>query len=205
MTVRGGRSGRIGSGGRARSRRSIRRRSALSRRGTRRSPTRPAPTCTGVEEGTPEAALRCSDHPADPSEFVGDFAALDADELGPQGFGDRAASAIADDEAAPGRLDLADRGDDGGRAAGKGLAQPPACGVAPPRVVAVALYAHGLAIAPGERDDRIPGDARQNGAAERRRQHRAVVEDEEDVHAAELFDPAAFGGVEKDDLVAAVP
>ena len=37
------------------------------------------------------------------------------------------------------------------------------------------------------------------------RRHRAVVEDEEDVHAAELLDPPAFGGVEEDDLVAAVP
>ena len=59
--------------------------------------------------------------------------------------------------------------------------------------------------AAGEGQDRIAGDARQNGAAERRGQHRAVVEDEEHVHAAELLDPAPFGGVEKDDLVAAVP
>ena len=33
---------------------------------------------------------------------------------------------------------------------------------------------------------------------------RAVVEHEEDVHAAEFLDPLALGGVEEDDLVAAV-
>ena len=57
---------------------------------------------------------------------------------------------------------------------------------------------------PGEGEDRVAGDAGQDGAAERRGQHRAVVEHEEDVHAAELLDPAPFGGVEEDDLVAAV-
>ena len=35
--------------------------------------------------------------------------------------------------------------------------------------------------------------------------HRAVVEHEEDVHAAQFLDPAALDRVEEHDLVAAVP
>ena len=50
----------------------------------------------------------------------------------------------------------------------------------------------------------VAGDAGQDRAAQRRRRHRAVVEDEEDVHAAEFFDPAMLGGVEEHDLIAAV-
>ena len=57
-------------------------------------------------------------------------------------FGDRAAAAVADDEAAVGGPDLADRGDDRGRAAGEGLAQPAARRVGAPLIVAVALLAH---------------------------------------------------------------
>ena len=72
-------------------------------------------------------------------------------------LGDRAAAAVADDEAAVGGLDFADRGHDGRRAAGEGLADPAARRIRPPRVIAVALLAHGPALAPGERDDRIRG------------------------------------------------
>ena len=49
----------------------------------------------------------------------------------------------------------------------------------------------------------VAGDAGQD-RAERRRRERAVVEHEEDVHAAELLDVAALDGIEEDDLIAAV-
>src|SRR5205085_1278046 len=67
----------------------------------------------------------------------------------------------------------------------------------------VALLPDRTAFAAGERDDRIPGDARQD-RAEGRCRHRAIVEDEEDVHAAELLDPAMLGSVEEHDLIAAL-
>ena len=56
----------------------------------------------------------------------------------------------------------------------------------------------------GQRDDRVAGDAGQDRAGQRRRDQRAVVVDEEDVHAAELVDVPALHRVEEDHLVAAV-
>ena len=67
----------------------------------------------------------------------------------------------------------------------------------------VELLAHARAGIAGQRDHRIAGDARQD-RAERRRQQRAVVEHEEDVHAAEFLDLAALDRVEEHDLVAAM-
>src|SRR3546814_13860521 len=64
----------------------------------------------------------------------------------------------------------------------------------------VALLAHRQAGIARQGDDCIAGDARQDGAGQRRRDDAAVVEDEEHVHTAQFLDPAVLGGVEKDDL-----
>src|SRR5262249_43544240 len=56
----------------------------------------------------------------------------------------------------------------------------------------------------GEPDERVAGDAGQDRAGQRRRDHRVVVHHEEDVHAAELIHVTSLHGVEEDDLVAAV-
>src|ERR1019366_10753913 len=52
--------------------------------------------------------------------------------------------------------------------------------------------------------DRIAGHALEDRAGPRWRHQSSVVEDEVDVHAAELFDPALLDRVEENDLVAPV-
>src|ERR1051325_11451770 len=114
-----------------------------------------------------------------PAFAVGDIAALDADELGLECGGDRAAVAVADQDVTARALDLADCRDNRGGAAGESLAQLAARGVGAPLLDAVALFAHRAAFFAGKRDDRIPRDAGKNRAAQRRRDERAVVEHEE--------------------------
>src|SRR6202035_1381116 len=79
-----------------------------------------------------------------------------------------------------------------------------ACRIFAPLLNAVALLANVTAFATGERDDRIPGDARQDRAAQRWRGQGTVVEHEEDVHAAKFLDPAMLRRIEEHDLIAAV-
>ena len=134
---------------------------------------------------------------------VGRAAVLDVDQLLAQPHRDRARGAAVDGEIAARGTNLADWRDDGRRAAGEGLFQLAAGCVGAPLVDRIGLLAHARAGFLGERDDRIPCDARQDGA-ERRRQQRTVVEHEEHVHAAELLDIAALDRVEEHDLIAAM-
>jgi hypothetical protein len=56
----------------------------------------------------------------------------------------------------------------------------------------------------GQLEDRGPRDALEDRAGELGGDERAVGVDEEEVHPAELLDPASLDGVEEDHLVAAV-
>jgi len=80
----------------------------------------------------------------------------------------------------------------------------PAGGILAPFAENVRLLANRDAFALRHGDDRGARDAGQDRAADRWRLHRAVVEHEEDVHAAELLDPAPLDGVDKHHLLAAV-
>src|ERR1700682_6066049 len=140
---------------------------------------------------------------SDPVVRVGRAAVLDVDKLLAQPHGDGAGSTAADEKIAARRTHLADRRDDGRRAAGERLFQLAAGGIGAPLVDRVGLLAHARARILRQRDDRIAGDAGQDGA-ERRRRERTVVEHEEDVHAAEFLDVAALDRIEENDLIAAV-
>src|SRR5258708_39280763 len=139
----------------------------------------------------------------DPVVRVGRATVLDVDQLFAQPHGDGASRAAADEKIAARGTHLADRRDDGRRAAGEGLFQLSAGGLGAPLVDRVGLLAHPRAGILRERDDRIAGDARQD-RAERRRRERTVVEHEEDIHAAEFLDVAALDRIEENDLIAAV-
>src|SRR6202171_6438483 len=147
--------------------------------------------------------LRRSQDLFDPVVRVGRAAVLDVDQLLAQPHRDGAGRAAADEKIAARGTHLADRRDDGRRAAGEGLFQLSAGGISAPLVDRVGLLAHARAGILRERDDRIAGDARQDGA-ERRRRERTVVEHEEDVHAAEFLDVATLDRIEENDLIAAV-
>ena len=73
--------------------------------------------------------------------------------------------------------------------------------VGTPLVDRITFLANGDPLVTGERDQAVAGDAGQDRAGQRRRDQRAIVEDEEDVHAAQLLDPALLGRVEEHDLV----
>ena len=96
-------------------------------------------------------------------------------------------------------------GDHRGGAAGEGLGQPAALRVGPPLLDRIGLLAHRRCPCSRARvriESRVmPGKIvpLSGGVA-----IDAVVEDEEDVHAAQFLDPAALDRVEEDDLVAAV-
>src|ERR1700682_2211069 len=147
--------------------------------------------------------LRRSQDLFDPVVRVGRATVLDVDQLLAQPHGDGAGRAAADEKITARGTHLADRRDDGRRAAGEGLFQLSAGGGGAPLVERVGFLAHARAAILRERDNRIAGDARQD-RAERRRQQRTIVEREEDVHAAEFLDVAALDRIEENDLIAAV-
>src|ERR1051325_10825078 len=80
-----------------------------------------------------------SPYPAHPAELVGNLAALDADQLRLDGGRYRAGRTVGDQYVPRSALDLADRSDDGGRAAGECFLQPAAPGVRAPLVHRIAF------------------------------------------------------------------
>ena len=135
---------------------------------------------------------------------VGGGAALDRDERVAHPHRQRAWTTATDREASLGARHRADRRHHRRGAARERLDQPSACRFGAPLVDRVALFAHLDALRACKRQDRVAGDAGQDRAGQRGRRHAAVVEHEEDVHAAQFLDPAALGRVEEDHLVAAV-
>ena len=140
-------------------------------------------------------------HPAEP---VLGSATLDIAEFGSEIRGELAFGAVADGEAPLTGLDLADPRDDRGRSAGEDFPQPPCARVFTPLLEGIGFLANLEAAGPGERDDRGAGYSGEDGPAEGRCLDRPVLEDKEDVHPTEFFDPAPFDGVEENDLVATV-
>src|SRR5947207_11792696 len=147
---------------------------------------------------------RASPYPAHPAELVGNLAALDADQLRLDGGRYRAGRTVGDQYVSRSALDLADRSDDGGGAAGEWFLQSPVPGVRTPLIHRIAFLADRSAFLVRQGDDRVARDARQDCTGERRRHQRAVMHHEENVHAAEFLDPAMFGRIEEHDLIAAV-
>src|SRR5262249_42632073 len=103
---------------------------------------------------------RRSQNLSDPVVRVGRAAVLDVNQLLAQPHGDGTGRAAADEKIAASGTHLADRRDDGGRAAGKSLLQLSAGGISAPLLDRVGLLAHRPAGILRERDDRIAGDAR---------------------------------------------
>src|SRR5436190_9577341 len=110
-----------------------------------------------------------SDDALHPAVRVGGAPALDVHEGLPQRGGHLAGTAVAHDELAVPRPDGADGRDDRGRTARERLPQPPAGRVGAPLGVRVRLLAHLGAAGGGERQDRIPRDAGEGRAGQRRR------------------------------------
>src|SRR5262249_49907369 len=124
---------------------------------------------------------------------------------GAQFLGLGAGAAVADREIAAVELDRADRRQYRRGTAGKALSEPPACGILAPLAEGIGLLTHRDPRVLGQGDDRVAGDAVEDRVADRWRLHRAVAKDKENVHAAKFLDPAVLDGVEKHDLLAAVP
>ena len=97
----------------------------------------------------------------------------------------------------------ADRGDHCRGAAGEGLAQAAAFGVCFPLIDRIGRLADRQALVFGQRQQRIARDAGQDRAAERRCLQRAIVENEEGVHAAQFLDPAPLDRIQEHHLIAA--
>src|SRR5258708_5679620 len=135
---------------------------------------------------------------------VGRASALDADQSRFQFLGLCAGTPLSDLELPILSADPAPRSDDSSRAAGEGLAETAAGGVGTPLVDRIAVLANLDALVLGQGEQRCARDAGQDRAAKRWRRHRAVVEDEEDVHAAQFLDPALLDGIEEHHLVAPV-
>src|ERR1700681_716455 len=96
---------------------------------------------------------------SDPVVRIVGAAVLDVDQLLAHPHGDGAGCATADEKIAARRTHLADRRDDGGRAAGEGLFELSAGGISAPLVDRVGLLAHARSGILCECDNRITGDA----------------------------------------------
>ncbi len=131
-------------------------------------------------------------------------AALDVDELLADAHRDLARAAVGDGEVAVQALDRADRRDHRRGAAGERLADAARGSAVPPLRQADRAFLDAAAGPLGQLDHRVAGDAGQDRAGQRRGDQGAVVEDEEDVHPAELVDVLALHRVQVDHLVAAV-
>src|SRR5882757_9065672 len=91
----------------------------------------------------------------DPVVRIGRATILDVDQLLAHPHGDGAGGAAADEKIAAHGTHLADRRDDGRRAAGEGLFQLATGGVSAPLLDRIGLLAHRRAGILRERDDRI--------------------------------------------------
>ena len=138
---------------------------------------------------------------------VGEGAALDSGEGVAQRHGHLAGLAVTDGELALAVLHLGHRGDHRRRAAGEDLGDlSGGHPLAPFLDVDLALL-DGESGITGQLQQRVPGDAGQQRAAEfggDQSRRSAASEDEEQVHPAHLLDIAPFDGVQPHHLVAAV-
>src|SRR5688572_11518432 len=162
------------------------------------------PTVTTVRPRSPGVASsprqrstvsgpEASGDPVQPAVRVGHPPVLDVEERLAQPHGQRAGRAVADGEVAGARLDLADRGDDGGGAAGEGLGDRAVGDPLPPLVHGEQPLRHRVAELAGQGDEGVAGDPGQQRAGEGRGDQLGVValaEDEEQVHPAHLLDVA---------------
>src|SRR5689334_8431810 len=131
---------------------------------------------------------------------------LDVEELLAQRHRGRPGLAVGDHEVPGARLDLADRRDPRGGAAREGLGDRAVGDAGPPLVDREAPLGDRVAHLAGQGDQRVSGDAGQQGAGQLRGHQLGVVagaEDEEQVHPAHLLDVALLRRVEPHDLVAA--
>ena len=99
---------------------------------------------------------------------------------------------------------LAHRGDDGGGTAGEHLGDLAGGDAFTPLVDADRALFRRQAQIGRHGQDGVTGDTFQNGAGQARRDQTAVLEDEEQVHAAQFLDPLVLGGVQEHDLVTAI-
>ena len=67
----------------------------------------------------------------------------------------------------------------------------------------IAFFARGQPRLADQRQQAVAGDAGQDRARERGGEHRAIIEDEEQVHPAQLLDPFVLGRIEEQHLIMA--
>src|SRR3954468_2571848 len=144
-----------------------------------------------------------SDHPVHPAEGVLGASVLDVPQPAADALGEGPRGpAVTDLPATP--LERPHRGDHGGGAAGEHLADPARCHTLTPLVDGDAALLDRVAELAAELDDGVAGDPLEDGSRGLRGHDAAVVAYEVEVHAAELLDVPALGGVEERDLVAAL-
>ena len=133
--------------------------------------------------------------------------ALDAGEVVAQAHGDLAGLSTVDVVPTTGVLHGAHRGDHGGGAAGQHLGEHAGVRGLLPLLDGDAALVDGVAQVPGDLDQGVAGNTRQQGAGELRGDDLGVLplaEDEHEVHATHLLDPLALDGVQPHNLVAAL-
>src|SRR5690554_2246781 len=142
--------------------------------------------------------------PRQPAVGVLGAAILQVEQLGAQALGHGVAALLLEaDGALHGDL-LAHQGDHRGGAAGEYLVQLAGGGGLAPLVDADRALLVGQPLVPGQGQHRVPGPPLEDGVGEARGGDAAILEDEEEVHAAQLLDPLVLGGVEEGHLAPAV-